>query len=365
MNENTGPEPTTDKSDQGGSPLTIKEIARLTGVSIGTVDRVLHNRGRVSAENTAKIQTLVADRGYKPNMFASRLSGGTTVRTLGVVMPGADQDFGYWRLIVGGMEKAAKELEPLKLEVQFETFDRQSPDDLARAFAAVADLPGLALAPIHARVLRPLVEALEPERPLVFFDTDMACTKDHCFAGQDPWQGGVLAARLLDLALPAGRPVVLVRFDEDDEHLLARSRGFEEASRHADRPVLVLAQTLSAPLDRRLDETQAVLDARPAAGGLFVPNASAGEYARVAGGRKGIGYDLIPANQTALRDGQLTVVLSQRPEVMGYEAILRLGRALLFHEELPKRISLPLDVILKENLTGHLEWSANPHSESS
>jgi LacI family transcriptional regulator len=275
-------------------------------------------------------------------------------------MPGSDQDFGYWRLIASGMEKAAKELEPLQLEVQFETFDRQSPDDLARAFAGVADLPGLALAPIHARVLRPLVEALDADRPLVFFDTDMVCAKDHCFVGQDPWQGGVLAARLLDLTLPAGAPLVLVRFDEDDEHLVARGRAFEDAARTTGRSVAVLAQAFSAPLDRRLAEARTFLAALPATAGIFVPNASAGEYARVAGGRRVVGYDLIPAHQAALRDGSLSFVLSQRPEVMGYEAVLRLGRALLFREAPPSRIALPLDIVVRENLAGHLEWSEVP-----
>lgn len=54
----------------------MKDIARLAGVSIGTVDRVLHGRGRVSAQNVARIEALVRDRGYRPNVFASRLSRG-------------------------------------------------------------------------------------------------------------------------------------------------------------------------------------------------------------------------------------------------------------------------------------------------
>ena len=55
MSANTGPEPTTDKND----PPTMKEIARLAGVSIGTVDRVLHHRGRVSADNVERINAIV------------------------------------------------------------------------------------------------------------------------------------------------------------------------------------------------------------------------------------------------------------------------------------------------------------------
>lgn len=34
--------------------IRIVDIARMAGVSIGTVDRVLHNRGRVSDENLQK-----------------------------------------------------------------------------------------------------------------------------------------------------------------------------------------------------------------------------------------------------------------------------------------------------------------------
>ena len=38
---------------------TIKDIARMAGVSAGTVDRVLHNRGDVSFESMAKVQKVL------------------------------------------------------------------------------------------------------------------------------------------------------------------------------------------------------------------------------------------------------------------------------------------------------------------
>jgi len=337
----------------------MKEIAHLAGVSIGTVDRVLHHRGRVSAENVARINAIVAERGYRPNVFASSLSGGSVLRTIAVLIPQPDQDYGYWRLIWNGMERAANELEPLQVAVKIEGFDRNSPDACSRAFQSVmADgCQALALAPIHNRVLRPLVEALPPSFPLVFFDTDMECSHSRCFVGQDPWEGGALAGKLLGLTLEPGRPVVLVRFDEDDEHLQKRSEGFEAYAKASGRQVLVLEQKLADPLQRRRADTSLFLAQHPAAGGLFVPNASVGEFAQAGLGRRVVGYDLIPGNITALREGRLDFLLSQRPELMGYEAVRRLSRVLLFREPLPGRIGLPLDIIVKENLDGHLEGS--------
>jgi LacI family transcriptional regulator len=334
----------------------MKEIARLAGVSIGTVDRVLHHRGRVSAENVARISAIVAESGYQPNLFASRLSGGAAVHTIGVLVPQPDQDFGYWRLLWNGMERAARELVPLHVSVKIEGFDRHSSQACAQTFRGLGETcQALALAPIHSLVLRPLVDALPAELPVVFFDTDMECIHEHCFVGQDPWQGGALAGKLLGLTLEPGRPVVLVRFDEDDEHLQKRSEGFEAYMKASGRQVLVLDQKLSDPLPRRRTETSLFLAQHPAAGGLFVPNASVGEYALAGLGRRVVGYDLIPGNVAALKDGRVDFLLSQRPEIMGYEAVRRLSRVLLFREPLPRRIALPLDVILKENLDGHLE----------
>jgi LacI family transcriptional regulator len=153
--------------------------------------------------------------------------------------------------------------------------------------------------------------------------------------------------------------MVLVRFDEDDEHLQKRSEGFAAYAQSVGRQVLVLEQKLSDPLDRRRADTSLFLARHPAAGGLFVPNASVGQYALAGLGRRIVGYDLIPGNILALREGRLDFLLSQRPGVMGSEVVRRLSRTLLFHEPLPERIHLPLDVILKENLEGHLDGATS------
>ena len=50
--------------------VTLNEIAKLANVSVGTVDRVIHNRGRVSEETKKRVQQLIDDLDYKPNVIA-------------------------------------------------------------------------------------------------------------------------------------------------------------------------------------------------------------------------------------------------------------------------------------------------------
>jgi len=71
--------------------MTVVEIAKRAGVSIGTVDRVLHNRGRVSAETRQRIQDIINEEGYQPNPLARHLKRNRDYR-LGVMIPELEKD---------------------------------------------------------------------------------------------------------------------------------------------------------------------------------------------------------------------------------------------------------------------------------
>ena len=54
--------------------IRIKDIAERAGVSVGTVDRVLHNRPNVSKKALEKVNKALEEMDYKPNMYASALA---------------------------------------------------------------------------------------------------------------------------------------------------------------------------------------------------------------------------------------------------------------------------------------------------
>ncbi len=87
--------------------LTIKQVADAAGVSVMTVSRVLNNRPDVSSATRKRIQQLIDEMGYAPNVMASSLRQGRS-NTLGVVATGIEY-FGPSRTLVG-VEREAEAL---------------------------------------------------------------------------------------------------------------------------------------------------------------------------------------------------------------------------------------------------------------
>ena len=86
--------------------VTIKDVARVAGVSIATVSRVIHDGHQVGEACRARVKKVIAELGYRPNSNARALVSKTT-NTLGVVTPKLSMPF--FGSLASGVEKAARE----------------------------------------------------------------------------------------------------------------------------------------------------------------------------------------------------------------------------------------------------------------
>jgi DNA-binding LacI/PurR family transcriptional regulator len=87
-------------------PVSIKDIARMAGVSHSTVSRALRHSPLISRETAEKIQGLARDSGYRASAVARGLVARRT-ETIGVVVTTiADPFVGE---VVGGIEEAANQ----------------------------------------------------------------------------------------------------------------------------------------------------------------------------------------------------------------------------------------------------------------
>lgn len=91
-----------------GRPSTIKDVAIAAGVSPGTVDRVLHKRGKVSEAKKKKVLTAIEKLEYTPSQIGSALSTCKNQIKIGITYPQVDSSF--WNEIGLGIEKAQLQL---------------------------------------------------------------------------------------------------------------------------------------------------------------------------------------------------------------------------------------------------------------
>lgn len=94
--------------DKEFSNIRIVDIAKMAGVSVGTVDRVIHNRGRVSEENRKKVQTILEMVHYQPNLMARSLASKKQYHFVAITPSFTHGE--YWEAISDGIDKAASEM---------------------------------------------------------------------------------------------------------------------------------------------------------------------------------------------------------------------------------------------------------------
>jgi len=353
--------------------VTIRDIAEKAGVSIGTVDRIIHNRGRYSSETARRVHQIIRDVGYKPNLMARRLSDSRSCR-IGVLLPYPEQDSGYWLLPLSGINRAAREFESFGLTLSIHHYDRylKTGSSGGGSFTTVAseligeNPDGILMAPLMESTALEFKQQLKPRFPIIFIDTDLPGVDRLGYIGQDSYQSGHLAARLIHTLINGKAPrqektagrVLIVTPDTKNEHLENRIRGFSD---HSSGGVELLKATVES--DQNLDifhkQLGSILNNHKIEG-IFVSDASAHfvadflqNSASEAGGATTlplVGYDLVPENRKWLKRGIIDFLLTQRPGEQGYNGISRLFRKIFLEEDGPENEFTSIDIITRENM---------------
>ena len=85
--------------------ITIQDVAKYANVSVGTIDRVIHNRGKVSAEKKQKIEEAIKKLNFNPNLLARTLALGNRF-IICTLFPSAPYPGHYWSIPKRGIDYA-------------------------------------------------------------------------------------------------------------------------------------------------------------------------------------------------------------------------------------------------------------------
>src|SRR5262245_26540841 len=82
--------------------LTIRDVARLSNVSVGTVSKAVNNSGSLRQETRARVIAVAQELGFRPNDLAQRLHRGQSF-TVGLI---STDSFGRFTIpIMEGLEE--------------------------------------------------------------------------------------------------------------------------------------------------------------------------------------------------------------------------------------------------------------------
>ena len=191
--------------------VTSQQIAELAGVSRGTVDRALHNRGRVNPEVAARIFKIAEELGYKPNVIGQALVRTKRDFKLGTILQSAETP--TMQDVAGGVRQIAEELRGSGVELLLREINGL---DVGQVLEQIDQLlaegvRGLAVAPNNAPELVERINELYKQGvPVVTLNSDAPGSRRLCFIGMDNYRAGQTAAGLMRQMLPEGGKVFTI-----------------------------------------------------------------------------------------------------------------------------------------------------------
>jgi len=340
----------------------IKDIARQANVSIGTVDRVLHNRGEVAKTTREQVLKVIDELGYTPNVLAKSLASKTKY-TIAVLIPDPTSN-AYWEKPLEGIMAAARELKKFNFELHIANFEYSDENSFIEKSNEIIDSnpSGFIFAPVfYDSSLKVIEKCDELAIPYVFFDVFIENCKNLAYFGQNSVQSGYLSARLMNYSLTKENGhiyiVKLLNHSASVYHLSLREKGFlsyfEQAAEQQIK-IHSIDVDISSPLNltKSLD---AIFGSDRKPSGLFIPNSRVYLVARYLVKHNInnvilVGYDLLKENIEYLEKGTIQFLICQKPEDQGYKSVFSLFNHLFLKKPVDMLNYSPIDIIMKENI---------------
>ena len=245
--------------------VSVKDVARAAGVSLGTVSNVLNNPDGVAPENVAKVKAAIKNLGFVRNDAARQLRAGTS-RSIGVIVPDVRNPF--FAELVRGAEDFATENQ-LSILVADSDGSREKEKLLLGLFEEQRVL-GVLVSPVDDKLDR-MRELKQRGNSIVIVDrksNDKAISS----VSVDDMAGGYLAVE--HLIQTGCKRIVFVGGPLSGKQINERLKGAKKAAAKFDGVTIEVIETdnLTVPDGRRVGELLVKLPKTKRPDGIFAAN---------------------------------------------------------------------------------------------
>lgn len=304
---------------------TIKEIAQIAGVSRGTVDRVLNNRGSVNPETAERVLNVVNALKYTPNLAGKRLAISKKQLRFGYVLFDTATN-PFFKDVVAGIDARRVAFSDYGIRIDIRYTEISSPESQVTALNDLLKkgLDGLAITAInHPLVIAKLKEIAAAGIPIVTANSDIPDCGRIAYVGSDDYKCGQVAGGMMRLVCPGrinlgiiiGSPWILC----DEKRVL----GFMDRIQNDPRFTLIDTIVNNSDDIESYSKTKKLLEEHPDINALYLSAAGVAGACRAVSevGLKGkikvISHDTIPSTCSLIEDGSIIATIEQQPFVQG------------------------------------------------
>lgn len=342
--------------------IRIKDIAERAGVSVGTVDRVLHNRPNVSKPARDKVEKALKEMKYQPNVYASALAYNKSY-TFYALLPLHESE-AYWEEVEQGINKAKDVRRDFHIDVKIIYYERFNHDSFKEKYTECLDAnpAGVIIVPIEIEETKVFTEILhERQIPFILLDSYMPDLRPLAFWGQDSFCSGYFAAKILMLVAYNEKEIMLLKRMKDGHVTSKQQANREVGFRHYmhDHFPKVKITELCLPFKGSRAEYDAHLktffNTHRDVHHCITLNSKAhivGEYL-LRNNRRDIqimGYDMVERNAECLRQGSISFLIAQHGYQQGYCCVDTLFNAIVLKKKVQPVNYMPIELLTKENV---------------
>ena len=306
---------------------TIKEIAELAGVSRGTVDRVLNNRGAVSPDKEKKILDIAKALNYTPNLAGKTLAIKKKQLKFGYILFGSTSSNPFFLDVVDGIESRAAELGEygVSVDIRYAVLGDPSLQVGLIDELVASGIAGLVITPInHPLVIERIKKLTAEGLPVVTANSDIPDCGRIAYVGSDYYKSGETAAGIMNMicagnakvGIVMGSPLVLCHSE--------RVAGFTRRIQEEYTGIKIIATEINHDEDiQSYVVTKRLLEENPDVDALFLVAAGVVGACRAVAELglddklKVVSYDTTIASTELIRSGMIAVAITQEPFMQG------------------------------------------------
>ncbi len=342
--------------------IRIKDVAELAGVSVGTVDRVIHNRPNVSKTAREKVEKALKEMDYHPNMYASALAYNKKYN-FDFIIPKHESE-AYWEEIEEGAMSACEHRRDFNINMKMMYYNRFDKNTFVQVTEqCLKDQPdGVIIVPTTLDVMREFTDILhDQDIPFILLDSYMPDLKPLSFYGQDSFFSGYFAGRMLMLLAAKENEIMLMKQMKNGNVASKQQENRETGFRHYMRdhfPEVKITE-VNLPLNEEREQYDDILDTffkeHPHVHHCITFNSKAhlvGEFLQKSNRRNVqiMGYDMVNKNAECVKQGSISFLIEQHAYMQGFSCIETLFEAIVLKKEVTPINYMPIEILTKENV---------------